>query len=190
MLIAVAGSIGAGKSTVARAIAETFDIPLHSIDDDKLAIGATTASFAEWVASGTPFPDSFRAEVFRRTLQCLESMRAVSPHVIVEETFHRKSIRDPFFDRGGSLLGGFSLIEVVVDESKVMERLARRAEIETGHMAGVDMYRSFQAVSDPQDRVDHVFRNDGDFERELDACCRYILDKIAPAHGSAVSGTP
>ena len=178
MLVSVAGSIGAGKSTVARAVAECLEVPLHSIDDDKRAVGARTPEFDGWVASGTPFPDRFRTAVFERTLVELAKLGRSSMHVIVEETFHRKAIRDPFFDRAASLLSGFVLVEVIASESTIIERLAERATKDSNHLAGIDMYHAFAAISDPQDRVDHLFRNDGDFDGELDACCRFLSGRL------------
>lgn len=180
----MAGSIGAGKSTVARAVAECLSAPLHSIDDDKRAVGAATPQFASWVAEGTPFPDDFRVAVFARTLDKLAEIRRSSPHVVVEETFHRKALRDQFFDSAGELLGGFALVEVVADEATIIERLRNRATTEAGHLAGIDMHRAFLAVSDPQDRAGYVFDNGADFASELERCCAFLRAAIRDADGS------
>ncbi len=68
MLVAIAGTIGAGKSTVARAVSARLAIPYHSIDNDKRDIGETHPDFATWVAQSIPFPDDFRTTVFNRAL--------------------------------------------------------------------------------------------------------------------------
>ena len=174
MLIAVAGTIGAGKSTVANAIAQNLKVPLLAVDDDKRAEGAVTPEFDEWVRAGAPFPDWFRSKAFQRTLDRLRAVTATSHDAVVEETFHRKSIRDPFFDQGGALMDGLTLVEVVAAESVIVDRLANRAEQERDHLAGLAMYRAFQEVSDPQDRVDFRFRNEGDVAAELQRCCDFI----------------
>jgi predicted kinase len=174
VLIAVAGGIGAGKSTVARALADRLGLPLHSIDDDKRALGATTPEFDHWVRAGIPFPDDFRVAVYQRTLGALEELARTHPHVIVEETFHRKAIRDPFFDRAGQLLGGFVLIEVVANHATIVDRLARRAGTEADHLAGVAMHRAFLDVSDTHDRTGFAFANDADFDAEVDRCVAHL----------------
>ena len=190
MLIVVAGSIGAGKSTVAEALAHALGVPLLSVDDDKRTEGATTPGFEAWVATGSPFPDEFRSRAFDRTLGRLAALGRGSPHAVVEETFHRKAIRDPFFDRGGELMGGFVLVEVVAEEAIVLARLQTRATTESNHLAGVPMYEAFRAVSDRQDRTDFTFHNDGDFASELDRCLRYLQRRldVGPADPSNVVG--
>lgn len=178
MLIVVAGSIGAGKSTVAAALADALEIPLVSVDDDKRAEGARTPGFDAWVASGRPFPDEFRSKAFDRTLGRLAALVTESAHAVVEETFHRKAIRDPFFDSGGTLMGGFILVEVVAAEAVVLERLQARATAEADHLAGVSMYEAFRSVSDPQDRTDFVFHNDGDFGTEFERCEGFLRRRL------------
>ena len=188
MLIAVAGSIGAGKSTVARAIANELRLPLVSIDDDKRAEGATTTEFEGWVSSGTPFPDWFRARAFDRTVRRLASMVGEHPHAIVEETFHRKAIRDTFFDEAAQLMDGLLLVEVVAAEATVLARLERRATREADHLAGAAMYQAFLGISDAQDRTDYLFPNDGDFDAEVERCCRFLreqLDEPSPVLGES-----
>jgi len=190
MLIIVAGTIGAGKSTVAKALARRLEIPLLSVDDDKRAEGTSIPDFPRWVANGHPFPDDFRSKAFDRTLGRLAAIVATTPHAVVEETFHRKTIRDRFFEQGEQLLNGIVLVEVVADEAVVRERLRARATTESDHLAGVTMYEAFRAVSDPQDRTDFVFRNDTDFAAELDRCCEYVRKRIDSQRASGVVGEP
>ena len=45
------------------------------------------------------------------------------------------------------------------------------------------MYQAFRDVSDPQDRVDFRFRNEGDVATELQRCCDYL--KARGVGGSA-----
>jgi hypothetical protein len=62
-------------------------------------------SLARGFASATPFPDDFRRKVFALTLERLADLAADHDHVIVEETFHRRAIREPFFAAAAELLG-------------------------------------------------------------------------------------
>lgn len=56
MLIAIAGSIGAGKTTVAKAVDGRLGIPSHAIDDDKQRVGARTPEFGAWICIGNAVP--------------------------------------------------------------------------------------------------------------------------------------
>ena len=64
MLVAIAGTVGVGKSTIAKWVAAELGVPFHSIDDDKLEVGHHEPEFQNWIATATPFPDEFRHRVF------------------------------------------------------------------------------------------------------------------------------
>lgn len=174
MLIAIAGSIGAGKSTVALAVATRLGIPFHSIDDDKLAVANEYPEFTSWVEQGTPFPDDFRRRAFAVALDELAELARVHPHVIVEETFHRRAVRESFFDAAARLLGGMQLIEITVHPTVALDHLARRARSGPGHMAGRAMFEAFQSVSDPFDAVDLRVANNGALEEIVDRICAHL----------------
>lgn len=174
MLIAIAGSIGAGKSTVARAVSSRLGIAVHAIDDDKLAVGAEHPDFERWVAEGIPFPDGFRERVFARTLRHLADLAVDHPHVIVEETFHRKVIRESFLRDAAEVLGGFLLIEIKVDRPVALEHLAQRAQSGDGHMAGRAMFDAFQAIADPIEDADLTVENNGDLAAAVAEVCTFV----------------
>ncbi len=178
MLIAIAGSIGAGKSTIARAVADRMNLPFHAIDDDKQMVGATHPDFDRWVAEATPFPDEFRRRVFERTLEQLIELAESHPHAIVEETFHRASIREPFFAAAADALGGLVLIEIVVDREVAMAHLAKRAQEEAGHMAGRRMFAAFEAVADPLENVDLKVENNGRLDETVEEVCRFLTGRL------------
>lgn len=178
MLIAIAGSIGAGKSTVAAAVGERLSIPVHSIDADKQAEGRTHEDFEHWVASGIPFPDDFREAVFGRTLARLSDLSKTNEHVIVEETFHRKAIRERFFAGAGALLNGLTLIEVSVERSVALQHLASRAKSDSGHMAGRAMFDAFQSVAEPIENPDFTVANNGDLRDTVDEICRFLEERL------------
>ena len=175
MLVAIAGTVGVGKSTIAKWVAAELEIPFHSIDDDKLAVGQDEPEFRNWIESATPFPDEFRHRVFARTLDALEELATGSAHVIVEETFHRKSVREPFFLRAATLLGGFKLIHITANRDAIIDHLATRRANESDHMAGEAMYEAFQTVSDPFESVDLTVVNDGRVEEAVATVCAFLL---------------
>lgn len=178
MLIAIAGTIGAGKSTVARAVSSRLGVPFHAIDDDKRHIGEAHPEFATWVAESIPFPDDFRTKVFDRALDRLTELAAEHDHVIVEETFHRRHIREPFFRAAATCLNGLVLIEIVVARDVALAHLAKRAKTQKNHLAGPGMYDAFQAVADPQDDVAITVENNGDLNDTVDQVCRFLETRL------------
>ena len=95
--------------------------------------------------------------------------------MIVEETFHRKSVREPFFRQAATLLGGFKLIQIMASRDAIIDHLATRRANESDHMAGEAMYEAFQLVSDPFDNVDLTVVNDGRVEEAVATVCAFLL---------------
>ena len=172
-LIAIAGAIGSGKSTIAEAVSRRLAVPVHSLDDDKRRVGASHPDFETWVADGTPFPDEFRRRVYDRALEQLARLATTHPQVIVEETFHRADIRDPFFRSAEELFGSICVIEIVVSPEVAIAHLEQRARREEHHMAGKTMFEAFARIADPID-ADLVVENNGDLDSAVDAVCRHL----------------
>ncbi len=173
-LIAVAGEIGAGKSTIAAEVSRRLAIPVHSIDEDKWFVGASWPDFEQWIADGVPFPDEFNHEVFGRTLAQLRELAVPGATLIVEESFQRKNLRDPFFDSARELFGRMYLVEIVVDEEVALAHLERRARNESGHMAGRRMYETLRRLADPLENVDLVVDNNGELSLAVNEVCRHL----------------
>ncbi|MGI9607046.1 MAG: AAA family ATPase [Acidimicrobiales bacterium] len=173
-LIAISGAIGSGKSTIAGAVSRRLDIPVHSIDDNKAAIGATYPGFDRWVADGIPFPDDFRRLVYERTLTELAALAEAQPYMIVEETFHRREIREPFFRAGAQIFGSVCVVEIAVAPEVAAAHLQKRASDESDHMAGREMFDAFALLYDPFDRADLIVRNDGELETAVDEVCAHL----------------
>lgn len=177
-LIAIAGAIGSGKSTIAAAVSRRLDIPVHSIDDNKQAIGASYPGFDRWVAGGIPFPDDFRRLVYDRTLAELAELADEHPHMIVEETFHRREIREPFFRAGAELFGNICVVEIAVSPDVAAAHLQKRASDEADHMAGKAMFDAFAQLADPLDSADLVVRNDGALGPAVDKVCAHLEETL------------
>ncbi len=173
-LIAFAGGIGSGKSTIAEAVSHRLSIPVHSIDDDKRAVGQSHPDFQQWVSEGIPFPDDFRRQVYDRSLGRLGELAEQHPVIIVEETFHRAKLREPFFESARQMFGRVCLIEIVVDSGVSIAHLEKRARTEAGHMAGRAMFESFAAVADPIVDADLVVENNRDLESAVLEVCSFL----------------
>lgn len=181
-LVAIAGAIGSGKSTIAAAVSERLDIPVHSIDEDKRVVGATHPEFERWVAEGIPFPDDFRRRVYDRTLTELADLATRHTRVIVEETFHRAQLRDPFFEACRRLFGRVCLVEIVVTPDVAIAHLQRRAVDQADHLAGRAMFEAFARLADPLDGADLVVANNGELESAVEEVCRHVrIVLTAPA---------
>ena len=177
MLIVIAGMVGAGKSTVAQKVSERLSIPFHSIDDDKAETGKRYPQFPHWVENSIPFSDEFRIEVFESTLKRLRELAKKHRHAIVEETFHKKAIREPFFKEARKIFGGIILTFVETDEKLVKERLERRTE-EEDHMAGYGMYLSFKSKFEPFEKIDYTFKNNECFEKNFEEYLQFLREKL------------
>lgn len=173
-LIAIAGAIGSGKSTIAEAVSHRLDIPVHPIDDDKQTIGSGHAEFDRWVAEGIPFPDDFRRRVFDLALDELAKLAPTHPCVIVEESFHRAELREPFFRAAEELFGGMCLIEVVVSPDVAIAHLQKRARDQSDHMAGQAMFEAFAKLADPLVGTDLVVENNGELDTAVDEVCQFL----------------
>ena len=177
MLIALAGLVGAGKSTVARRVSDALAIPLYSIDDHKYELLAEHPEYQAYVDRNEPFPDDMRRQVFDRALDGLAKVAEQHPHVIIEETLHRKAIREPFLAAASELFGGMVLTHVVTDDALVEGRLARR-DREEQHMVGYGMYVAFKARFEPFDHVDYVFHNTDDLEGNLERYLAFLRERL------------
>lgn len=177
MLIVIAGLVGAGKSTIARKVSERLSIPFYSIDDDKVKTGKKYPQFQHWIENSIPFPDEFRIQVFKSTLQGLRKLAKKHSHAIVEETFHKKAIRKPFFKEAGEIFGGITLTYVKTDEKFIKERLDLRTKKEN-HIVGYGMYLSFKPKFEHFDKIDYTFINNKNFEESLAEYLRFLKGKL------------
>lgn len=177
MLIVIAGLIGVGKSTIAGEVSKRLNIPLYSIDDDKKRIYKQHPQYEYFIKNNIPFPDEIRRKTFGASLEGLRKLAKRHRHAVVEETFHKKSLRDPFFEEAKKVFGGMIITLVTLDEKLLKERLEKR-EQEENHMVGYGMYLSFKKQWEPFEKVDYLFINEGDFEGNMRKYIQFLKNKI------------
>ncbi|MBI2151723.1 AAA family ATPase [Candidatus Woesearchaeota archaeon] len=179
MLIVIAGLIGAGKSSIAREVSKRLNIPLYSIDEDKKRIYKQHPQYEFFLKNNIPFPDETRRKTFEASLDGLRILVKKHEHVIVEETFHKKSLRKPFFEEAKKIFGGMILTLVTVDDKLVKKRLEKR-EKEENHMVGYGMYLSFKKQWEPFENVDYHFVNEGEFEKNMQKYIKFLKKRLVP----------
>ncbi len=177
MLIVIAGLIGSGKSTIARDVAKRLNIPLYSIDNDKKKIYKQHPQYGYFLKNNIPFPDETRKQTFNASLEGLKQLAKLREHAIVEETFHKKSLREPFFKEASKIFGGMILTLVTVDDKLVKERLDKRDK-EENHMVGYGMYLSFKKQWEPFEHIDYTFENEGNYEQNLEKYVEWLKQKL------------
>ena len=177
MLIVIAGLIGAGKSTIAKEISKRLLIPLYSIDEDKRRIYKTHPQYEYFLKNNIPFPDDIREKTFNASLKGLKELSKTNQHAIVEETFHKKILREPFFKEAKKIFGGIIITLIKVESKLVKGRLKKRGK-EEDHMVGYDMYLSFKKQFEPFAEVDYVFDNSGDFEENIEKYVRFLKKRL------------
>ena len=74
MIIFVGGTIGAGKSTIARGLATHFGFPYYDVDEVKKVVYRQDPDFEKNMSEGIPFSDETRREVFRQVCSDLDDL--------------------------------------------------------------------------------------------------------------------
>ena len=152
MIIFVGGIIGAGKSTVARGLAAHFGFPYYDVDEVKKEVFRQDPDFERNIAEGIPFSDDIRRELFKRVVDDLEGLIDEHPHIIVDETLHKREIRHYLYEEAERIAGGFIVIWVQAREEVILERLGEKER--TGHLLTdpLPLHQAFKRDFEEYDR--------------------------------------
>ena len=134
--------------------------------------------YQAYVDRSETYPDGVRRQFFDRALKGLAEVAKQHSHVIIEETLHRRAIREPFLAAASELLGGMVLTHVVVDDALVEARLAKR-ERDEQHLVGYGMYVAFKARFEPFDHVDYLFHNTDDLDGNVERYVAFLRERLA-----------
>lgn len=126
MVIFVGGLIGAGKSTVAKLLAEHFDLYYYDVDEEKKIIFKEDPDYDYNMAHGIPFNDEIRTKVYDRVSERLKILSEQHDCIVVDETLHKKNLRHKLFDAAQAYFGGYFVIWVKADEAVIRHRLTSR----------------------------------------------------------------
>ncbi len=161
MIIFVGGIIGAGKSTVAKALARHLDIPYYDVDEIKKEVFLKDPDYDKNIAEGIPFNDDLRREVFTRVFEDLEKLVGDYPHIVVDETLHKREIRHLLYKEAERIAGGFIVIWVQAREDVILQRLG--AKKRSGHLLNdpLPLHNAFKREFEEYDRCIINCHNNG-----------------------------
>ena len=86
MVIFVGGLPGAGKSSVARFLAEKLSIYYYDVDEVKKVIGPQDPDFEYNMRQGIPFTKEVRLKVFKKVVDDFEPLSETNAHLVVDES--------------------------------------------------------------------------------------------------------
>ena len=132
MIIFVGGLIGAGKSTIARGMADHFSFPYYDVDEVKKVVYHQDPDFEKNIAEGIPFSDELRIEVFRRVFADLKKLVKKHPHIVVDEALHKREIRQMLYAEARRIAGDFIVIWVQANKEIIRQRLSGKKR--SGHI--------------------------------------------------------
>lgn len=127
MIIFVGGLIGAGKSTVARAVANKFQLHYYDVDEIKKNVFLEDPAYEENMRLGKPFCDKTRTRVYDIAIEDLKALSKLHKCIVVDETLHKRELRHRLFAAAEELFNGYFVIWVQADEDIIKERLTSAA---------------------------------------------------------------
>jgi gluconate kinase len=127
MIIFVGGLIGAGKSTVAKALATHFSLHYYDVDEVKRSVFKTDLDYEHNMQNGIPFGDEIRKKVYFKVVEDLKILSTQHECIVVDETLHKRALRRLLFEAAEEFFGGYFVIWVQADENIIVKRLTSRA---------------------------------------------------------------
>jgi gluconate kinase len=178
MIIFVGGVIGAGKSTVAKGLARHFSIPYYDVDEIKKDVFRKDPDYERNVTEGIPFSDESRREVFKRVFEDLEKLVGEHPHIVVDETLHKREIRHFLYDEACRIAGSFIVIWVQAREDIIIERLGSKKR--SGHLLDdpLPLHNAFKREFEEYNRCIIDCPNNGPVEETVSDLV-HLIDNIA-----------
>ena len=178
MIIFVGGVIGAGKSSVAKGLAEHLSVHYYDVDVHKKPIYERDPNFQHNMDNGVPFCEETRMKVFHKVAEDFAELSKTHQHMVVDETLHKKRPREFLFDQARQHFGGYLVIWVKASEEVILERLASQKR--EGHILKnpVTMHKAFLQEFESFEESFIICINDGELSHTIEEI-NQLFDTIA-----------
>ena len=186
MIIFVGGVIGAGKSSVARGLAQHLSLHYYDVDEHKRTIYSEDSDFEYNMQHGVPFCEETRMRLFRKVVEDFAELSRNHQHLVVDETLHKKKLRDFLFEHATRYFGGYLVIWVKASEEVILERLT--TQVREGHLLKdpISMHKAFLKEFEPFEESIIICRNEGALEDTIEEinCLLCTIRRWGPARAT------
>lgn len=178
MIIFFGGLIGAGKSSVAKGLAEHLSVHYYDVDEPKRVIYRQDPAYQHNMDHGIPFSKETRLKVFEKVVNDFAELAEAHQHLVVDETLHKKELREYLFQGAKKYFGGYIIVWVQASEDVILRRLTDKTR--EGHILkdAVSMHNAFLKEFEPFDETIISCNNDGALEDTIEEIDN-LFDNIA-----------
>lgn len=174
MIIFVGGLVGAGKSTVAKAIAEKYDLHYYDVDEAKKTVFRKDPDYEKNMREGIPFCDATRKKLYDTVVDDLKALSERFECIVVDETLHKREMRHRLFNAAEQFFGSFFVVWVKADEEIIEKRLT--SKVREGHILKdpMSMHNAMVSEFEGFEQPLIVCRNNIDIEDTMNKLDRFL----------------
>ena len=178
MIILIGGLIGAGKSSVARKMAERLGYLYFDLDETKKEVYGRDPDNARKLAEGIPPDLETRAELYREAIARITSLLETHPNIVFDDTLHFRRFRRYLYDEMARIQQDFIMVWVRADEHVILSRLASTKR--AGHILADPIPLHEQMVRDFEEFQVPVLMcpNNGSLDATVDGVFK-LIDRVA-----------
>ena len=120
--------------------------------------------------------------LFHKVVEDFAELSLHHQHLVVDETLHKKKLRDFLFKHAEKYFGGYLIIWVKASEEVILERLT--SKVREGHLLKdpVTMHNAFLKEFEPFEESIIICRNEGELEDTIEEI-NCLFDNIATCSG-------
>lgn len=178
MVIFIGGLIGVGKTSLAKALAKKLNIYYYDVDSVKKEIYPTDPDYEYNLKNHIPFSDETRTKTFHKVVENFYKLAKKHQHIIVDETLHRKILRQILFDGAKKTFGRYMIIWIKANEETIEDRLTKNQR--EGHILKdpFAMYLVFKNQFEDFENADIFFENSAPLAESVEKLARLVKEKL------------
>jgi predicted kinase len=157
MIILVGGLIGAGKSSVARRLADRLGYLYFDLDETKKEVYGRDPDNMRKLAQGIAPDLETRAELYREAFARITGLLETHPNIVFDDTLHFRRFRLFLYDEMERIGQDFIMVWVRADEDVIVNRLS-------------SVERENHILSDPIPLHEQMVRDFEDFQVPVVMC--------------------